>query len=394
MTSKSTPSLFTEKERLYSLHSYQILDTAPEVAFNNIVQLAARIYRVPIAFISFIDSERIWFKASHGIDATEMPRTVGLCGHTLDRNEPLIIEDALTDELARNNSLVTGAMSLRFYASVPLVVKNGHKVGTLCIADRQARKLTAEEQESLEHMAGMVVELLELRVQTQQQNDVLSHLSHELKNSISLVIGYASLVKDMSPGEEGHDKFCDVIFNAGKKMGVLVEEALTLGASRSTVFELKKSRFDLPILVNEIISRYLLMADAKHQQLLVEVADGIEMEGDPLKVGEIIENLISNAIKYSPSNAKISLSVKEAREGVAQIIVQDQGPGLTTYDIEKLFQPFTRLTARPTAGESSTGMGLYIAHKLVELHKGRLWAENNTDAGARFIVELPCCGHE
>lgn len=394
MAVPSAPLYSNEQERQDTLHSYQVTDTAKEKCFDNIVQLAIRIFNVPIAFISFIDGERTWFKASHGITVPEMPTATGLCGYTILNSEPFIITDALQHDIAKNNALVTGPMGLRFYAAVPLTVQNGHRIGTLCIADTKTREMPEADIESLGLLADMATEQLELRKQSQlqvvHQQDIMAHLSHELKNAISLVIGYAALLKDTEPGEEGFAQYCDVILKAGNRMSALAEEALVMAANRSPVFELKKSNIGLTALIKETTSRFSLLAKEKNQRLHVDIGVDVSIEGDAEKINEVIENLLSNAIKYSAHNKDIALSVQLAEQCTVRIIVKDEGPGFTDGDMMKLFQPFTRLSAKPTGGESSTGIGLYIAHKLVELHGGKIWAENSENGGAVFYVDLPC----
>ena len=393
MAASFAPFPTNEQERLETLHSYQVLDTAPENSFDTIVQLATRMFNVPIAFISFIDGERIWFKSSHGISIPEMPRAAGLCGHTILNNDPFIVADALQNDMTKDNVLVTGPMSLRFYAGVPLIVKNGHRIGTLCIADTKPHEMLQEQVRDLQLLGNMAAEQLELRresrLQLIRQQDILAHLSHELKNSISLVIGYAGLMKDTEPGDENYSQYCDVILRAGSRMGALAEEALVMAANRAPVFELKKSRIALSQLLNESVSRFLLKAKEKGQQLVVDADPEVSIEGDAQKITEIIENLLSNAIKYTPYQKNIYLSATLSEANIVRIMVKDEGPGLTTFDFIKLFQPFTRLSAKPTGGESSTGMGLYIAHKLVELHGGKIWAANGDNGGAEFYIELP-----
>lgn len=394
MAAPSAPLIYNENERLVTLHSYQVLDTEPENNFDHIVQLATQIFNVPIAFISFIDEERIWFKSSKGISAYEMPKAAGLCSITISSDEPFVVTNALEDVIAKNNPLVTGPMALRFYAAVPLIVKNGHRIGTLCIADTKPREMSSSSINDLKLLAVMTADQLELRKQSRQQlfrqQDILAHLSHELKNSISLVIGYAALMKDIEPGDESFSQYCDVILKAGNRMGVLAEEALVMAANRSSLFELKKSNFELTPVVRETASRFLLRAKEKGQKLSVDIGVDATIDGDAQKIVEILENLLSNAIKYTAYQKNIYLSVQLSEPGIVRLIVEDEGPGLTSFDQLKLFQPFTRLSAKPTGNESSTGMGLYIAHKLVELHEGKIWAENSEKGGAIFYVELPC----
>lgn len=394
MTADSSPLQNIEQERLDTLYSYQVMDSPPEAHFDDIVRLAVQLFNVPIAFISFIDDKRIWFKAAHGIAVTEMPRAVGLCSHTILQKDLLLVTNATEDELAKENELVTGPMGLRFYASVPLFVANGQPLGTLCIADRQPRTMTAEAISHLKLLGTMASGQLELRLQNQllsnRQQDILAHLGHELKNSISLVVGYAALMKETDPTEGNFSAYCDIIEKAGNRMNKLAEQALVLSANRSPLFEAKKQRVELTPLLEETLFRFSLQAKEKKQQLEAHINADVVLEADPLKITEIMENLLSNAVKYTPFHKNIKLVVDLKGRDRVCILVRDEGPGLTNYDFEKIFLPFSRLSAKPTGGESSTGMGLYIAHQLVQMHEGKIWAINHDDGGAAFYVELPC----
>lgn len=163
---KSAPLPGDESARLEALAQYHVLDTPPEQAFDDLVQLAARICETPIALISLIDDRRQWFKAKEGIDATETPRDIAFCAHAiLDKTQAFIVQDAAQDERFHDNPLVTSPPAIRFYAGVPLVTQNGHALGTLCVIDRKPRQLTPSQESALRVLAQHVMALLEGRVQ-------------------------------------------------------------------------------------------------------------------------------------------------------------------------------------------------------------------------------------
>jgi sigma-B regulation protein RsbU (phosphoserine phosphatase) len=180
-----------EAQRLAAVRRYQVLDTPPDGAFERITALAARLFQVPIAIVSIVDSDRIWFKAHHGVDVDQVDRAPGLCASAVMQGEPWLVNDARTDPRTLANPLVAGDLGLRFYAGVPLTTHDGYNLGTLCIIDQQPRELTAADVDSLTDLARVVMDELELRLAARRTVDLESQLrqsaedvAHTLQRSL------------------------------------------------------------------------------------------------------------------------------------------------------------------------------------------------------------------
>lgn len=126
-----------ESERLAAVHRYDVLDTPPDGTFDRITALAARLFQVPISIVSIVDSDRIWFKSHHGLEADQTDREPGLCASAILQDDPWLVNDARVDTLT--NPLVAGEMGFGFYAGVPLTTHDGYNLGTLCIIDHDPR---------------------------------------------------------------------------------------------------------------------------------------------------------------------------------------------------------------------------------------------------------------
>ena len=135
-----------EEQRLEALHQLRVLDTAPEVAFDAITQLAAEVFSVPIAAVSLIDTDRQWFKSVVGLSVSETPRDIAFCAHAIHAPGGLIVEDTWRDRRFRGNPLVIGAPYIRFYAASVLRGLDGRALGTLCIIDDRPRHFGAADQ--------------------------------------------------------------------------------------------------------------------------------------------------------------------------------------------------------------------------------------------------------
>jgi sigma-B regulation protein RsbU (phosphoserine phosphatase) len=184
-----------ETERLAAVHRYDVLDTPPDGAFERITALAARLFDVPIAIVSIVDTDRIWFKSHHGLDIIQIDREPGLCASAILQPEPWLVTDAKLDPRTLANPLVAGEFGLRFYAGVPLTTRDGFNLGTLCVIDQQPREVTPDQVATLTDLASLVMDELELRLAARRTIG----LEAELRRSAEEVAG--ALQEALLPAE-------------------------------------------------------------------------------------------------------------------------------------------------------------------------------------------------
>jgi sigma-B regulation protein RsbU (phosphoserine phosphatase) len=163
-SASATAAVLAEADRLAAVRRYAILDTPPDGAFDRICSLAARFFDVPLASVTIVDEDRIWFKAIQGLNAVEIPRTPGLCASAILQDEPYVVTDGPIDPRAANNPLVRGELGVRFYAAAPITTSDGHRLGTVNVIDTKPRLVTEREIATLRDLAAIVMDELELRL--------------------------------------------------------------------------------------------------------------------------------------------------------------------------------------------------------------------------------------
>jgi signal transduction histidine kinase len=391
---KSTPE-YIEAERLRTLNNYEIIDTPREGNFDRITKLAALLLNVPVALVSIVDADRIWFKSRYGFREKEIPINNELFTSSFlsKRFEHM----DRTDERALINPLLASDSGFEFYASAPLITMDGHNLGTLCVLDRKPREITEKEKKILTDLAEIVIDEMEMRLAARKayrlQRDFLNTAVHDLKNPLAAVLGFSDLSKKEENIKTIHE-YNDYIKQAADKMLEIVE-----GLLKTSLMEMDQIKLDcIPVYFSEIIDSVMagnkIQAQKKEQMISVNIIDDPIINADPIKLGEALDNLVSNAIKYSPKEEEIEIIVKQA-SGKAYFEVKDNGPGLTEDEQERVFEKFSRLSAQPTGGETSTGLGLSISKKLVEMHGGVIKAESEgKQKGSTFSVEMPLASIE
>lgn len=385
--------LSREKDRIANLKKYEVLDTPADGAFDKLTGLAAELLEMPIAIVSLVDSDRIWFKSRHGLDVQQIDKAPGLCASAILSDDLYLVEDAKKDVRTLANPLVAGEFGLRFYAAVPLATREGYNLGTFCIIDKKPRRLSAKKKKILQDLADLVMVQMELRLEARtairNKHQLMNITAHDLKNPLSILPLMADIIQKNKTNPEAIGKIAEQLKDAGKRMTKTITGLLDSALQDEESVHLRLKSIDLGELVKGVVATNLHLAKNKRQKIDLHIEETKNIFGDSQRLTEVVDNLINNAVKYSPYDKSIVVSVKE-KSKIAVISVEDEGPGLTEDDKKNLFRKYTSLSAEPTGGENSTGIGLSIVKKLVKAHKGKVYAlSNGAGTGTVFVVELP-----
>jgi signal transduction histidine kinase/Tfp pilus assembly protein PilF len=217
---------------------------------------------------------------------------------------------------------------------------------------------------------------------------LLSIASHDLKNPLGVVIGIAEIIEMETEHDPKIRELAGMIGESGRRMLALLHDILDTTELDAGKIVLNLKLTSVETLVESVVYENQPLAERKGQQLLYScnTSDSLHVMADGKRLREAIANLVDNAIKFSPHNKRIWVEVSKPDK--IRIDVRDEGPGLTADDARVVFGHFQRLSARPTGGESSSGIGLSIVKQIVELHGGSVRVEHAQEGGASFIIEL------
>ena len=220
---------------------------------------------------------------------------------------------------------------------------------------------------------------------------LLDLASHDLKGPLVGVMMTAVTIAEEAADRPEIAGRAQAVHTESKRLFQVVQNLLDGSAAESGDLVLRRAPVDVAALAQEVVAELRAQAEKKSQRLTIAVEAGPgRIEADAGRLRQVVVNLVDNALKFSPAGAAVVVTVRCGER--VRLEVRDQGPGLTTEDQQQLFQRFKRLSATPTGGEPSTGLGLALAHDLVARQGGRLWAESTPGAGATFIAEFPAAG--
>lgn len=236
-----------EERRLAAVRRYEVLDSSPDGSFDDLAALAARVFDTPVGVVSIVDTDRVWFKARHGIELQEVRREPGLCASAIMTGDTWVVTDAARDPRTADHPLVAGEFGLRFYAGHPLTTSDGYNLGTICVIDTEPREATAEQTTVLRDLARLVVQQLELRLDGRRLIDAyetrlqeVQHLADALQRSLlpprMPLIPYLNVAASYNPAskyEVGGD-FYDVFPVDATSWGLMIGDVCGKGATAAS----------------------------------------------------------------------------------------------------------------------------------------------------------------
>jgi PAS domain S-box-containing protein len=242
---------------------------------------------------------------------------------------------------------------------------------------------------TLQNIIANVRDITHFREAERLKSTFISVISHELKTPVALIKGYADTLsrEDADWDVDTIQNGLHVIVDEADRLTELIENLLAASKLQAEGMRLNMDDVNLPALVQQAIERFQTQTD-KHTLKSDFPADFPIIMGDTVRLRQVIDNLISNAIKYSPKGGKI-LVRGSCDDQWVQVTVSDQGQGLPPEQLERVFERFYRVDNALTSSTQGTGLGLYLAHAVITAHGGRIWASNNPKGGATFTFTLP-----
>ncbi len=371
-----------EELRLKDLYYYDILDSEGEQDFNDLLEIASEKYNCPIAAISFIDRGRQWFKAKKGFGLNETSREISFCGHTILQDGPFIVNDASLDERFFDNPIVT-KHNFKFYAGVPIVSQQGYNLGSVCIIDREAKNLTAEQATVLTIISNQVSKLIELRLKNRllikQMEEKLElersmmrktvsrydeeklEISNEIQENIAQSLAATNFYLELAKkSETRRDELIDESkVNISKVVNQLRE--LSVAITPSTLQNLS-----LKFLVEDQVMKF-----SKANNVEVDYTyKGSQQVSNTIAICiyRAIQEQFDNVAKHSNAD-KISLEI-EVLNGNVTLVIDDNGTGFSLNRFKK-------------------GVGLNAVISRIEAIGGKVNILENDHHGFNFRVNIP-----
>lgn len=260
------------------------------------------------------------------------------------------------------------------------------QIDALQIRGEELLKQNNDLKINLDKINNKKTELEELQT---QKDDLFALIIHDIKNPASLIKSLVELLTSYDLSANEQQEIINDIASTTGKIVQLSQEVSKIISLESNKLNMNFEKVDYKEIIKDVYSRNKIGADKKMIELFTDVNEELpDIEIDAFKIDEVLDNLISNAIKFTESGGMVRIK-SYLDDGKVITEINDNGQGLSEDDIKKAFQRGKRLSAQPTAGESSTGLGLWIVKKLVEAHQGRVWVQSTLGKGSTFYFSLP-----
>ena len=368
----------------------------PRNMLQKLVEVAVELCDAHTAGISLLEGDVFRWEAVAGVFAAArggtMPRDQSPCGVCIDRDATQLMHlaDRCFPALLAEPRFVEALL-------IPFHV-NGKPVGTVWIVSHtEDRKFDQEDERIVRELslfASAGWQLLQtseaLAQRNRQKDDFIATLGHELRNPLGAIVAATSVLQQRAGTDQGAVRALDIIARQSKHLGRLADDLLDVARIESGQLELERRVVDIRAIVADAVEARRAQIERRRHSLNVEIGeDPILIDGDPVRLAQVVSNLVDNAAKYTPEQGTITVVLSVEREE-AVVTVRDTGCGIPPEQVQRIFEPFAQLADSRHASAGGVGLGLALVKRLTELHEGRVKvASEGQGQGSCFTVYLP-----
>ncbi|HAV47502.1 MAG TPA: hybrid sensor histidine kinase/response regulator [Psychrobacter sp.] len=434
------PVAAEDAERISKLRKYQVLNNNEEPAFARLTELAKLFFNMPVVAITFMDEETQYLKSLHGLDGIcTTSRKVAICNYTVLSDEVLVLPDLTEDSRFSQNPLVTEAPYLRFYAGAPIIMHEDgktYRLGSLCLMDMQAHHdFTDNDADILAQFAAMAADALKLQDQqrhakhaNEMKSEFLANMSHEIRTPMNGIIGMVEMLAETKLSAE-QQEYVDNIKVSNEHLLAIINGILDLSKVESGKMTIDSIPMNISSLCNEVVSLFAVKARQRGLTLDYHYTEALSpyIKGDPVRIKQIMVNLVNNAIKFTREGGRVTIDVKHMENNPCEdkygnhksicshelqveqashyntddsgsvnhqdmtlcIEVTDTGVGIKPESLEAIFDAYDQANKSTHRLYGGTGLGLSVCKSLVELMGGYIEVDSAVGIGTTFTVLLP-----
>ncbi|MCD1280219.1 response regulator [Psychrobacter sp. CCUG 69069] len=434
----SYPVAVDEEERINKLRKYRVLNNNDEPAFERLIALAKLFFDTPVVAISFMDEDTQYLKSALGLDGVcQTTREIAICNYTVLSNEVFIVPDLAQDSRFSQNPLVTSSPYLRFYAGAPIILHENNKsyrLGSLCVMDMKPNHHFDDQQaQVLAQFAMMAADALQLQDKQREakhanemKSDFLANMSHEIRTPMNGIIGMVEMLGETTLSSE-QQEYVDNIKVSNEHLMAIINGILDLSKVESGKMTIDSVPVNLSALCNEVVSLFAVKARQRGLILDYHYTESLStyVQGDPVRLKQILANLVNNAIKFTREGGRVSIDVKHVpnchcedhddqrskeyeftsaqksssgkvtttsvpNEAMTLCIeVTDTGVGIKAESLEAIFDAYDQANKFTHRLYGGTGLGLSVCKSLVDLMGGYIDVDSKVGVGTTFSVLLP-----
>jgi signal transduction histidine kinase len=374
-----------------------VVEEDPRLLVARALQAARDVLDMEVAYLAELDDIEQVFRAVGpegliaGVEAgRRLPRRQAYCDKMIAGVIPMCVPDTTANP--ETATLALTEMGVRSYVGVPIERPDGHLEGTLCCLSRSADPHVAERElrfmQVLARLLGDQLARQQLRHERDLHREGLAAMAmHDLKSPVTAVLGYAELLGELEPPlTDGQRSYVERISRAGDQLARLADHLLDVSRAYSDAPPLDRDQVDLGVVVTESVDLAMPAARTAEVELHADVTSGLDVRGDRDALVRVIQNLVGNAIKYTPAGGRVTVRAGRDDHGVV-VEVGDTGPGIPVADQPRVFDPFYRAASGREHAPGS-GLGLAVCRQIVAEHGGSLTLRSAEGEGTTMTVAL------